>query len=298
MSTYNGEKYLLDQLSSLLHQSGVAVNIIVRDDGSTDGTREILSKHAKSHSNIEVIFASNVGVVDSFLQLLDMVPPEADYVALCDQDDIWHEDKVERAIAALGRTELQCPLLYCSAVEVVDESLMHIRDEVLVTRATVLENALVQNIGPGCTMVLNRIALQLIQGRSVRISEIEMHDWWLYQVISATGVVVYDRVPTIKYRQHGGNVVGSESGLKQLSKRINRFFTQNRRATRRQASELLRVYGPEMCGRNARLVEEFLCYTITRNVFIRIGYSLSMPIYRQGSFDNFVLRLLIIMLRI
>lgn len=118
-STYNGERYLGEQLDSLLFQTHKNIRVIVRDDGSKDGACEILRVYSRNHSNIEVLFENNIGVVSSFLSLLKMVPSDAEYVALCDQDDVWNDNKVERALSYISNVERDIPVIYFRAVEIL-----------------------------------------------------------------------------------------------------------------------------------------------------------------------------------
>lgn len=298
LSTFNGERYLKEQINSLLSQTYKNIKIIVRDDGSEDGTRQILERFLGDNKNINVVFERNIGVVGSFLQLLDSVPPDAEYVALCDQDDVWHEDKIERAISLIGGVEPANPVMYCGAVEVVDENLNRIGIVRHVQRKPSLENALVQNVVTGCTAIINRAALRLITGKKVAVNKIRMHDWWLYQVISAFGLILYDDTPKIQYRQHGGNVVGSSSGIKLWVNRIKRYLGANNKAIRCQANELLCVYGSEMSRRNYSLISEFLERTQAINIVARLAYAIRTPVYRQSIIDDIVLRALIVIGRI
>lgn len=298
LSTFNGERYLKEQLNSLFNQTYSNIKIIVRDDGSEDGTCKILERFLSEYSNIEVLFEQNIGVVGSFLRLLDLVPTDAEYVALCDQDDVWSADKIERAISLIGEAESTIPIMYSGALEVVNENLNHIDVIRQVPRKTSLENALVQNVATGCTVVINNTALRLITDKKVVAENILMHDWWLYQVISAFGIVLYDDTPKIKYRQHGGNVVGSSSGIKLWSNRIKRYLGTNDRAARCQANELLRVYGTDMSRKNYTLISEFLERTQVNNIVDRLVYAIRAPVYRQSMIDDIVLRALIVIGRI
>lgn len=298
LSTFNGARYLTEQLNSLINQTYQNVQIIVRDDGSEDETCEILKGFSQEYGRVNVLCEHNIGVVGSFLRLLELVPSDTDYVALCDQDDVWSEDKIERAISMIGEVEPGCPAMYCGAVEVVDENLNYIRVEKLAKREPSLENALVQNVAIGCTTMINRAALRLVTGKKVSVSEILMHDWWLYQVISAFGTVLFDNAPKTQYRQHGGNVIGSSSGVKLWVDRIERQLGPNNRVIRRQAKELLRAYGSEMCAKNCRLVSEFLVRTADNNIGGRLAYALRTPVYRQSRVDDLVLRALIVFSRI
>ena len=123
LSTFNGEQYLREQITSLLNQTHTNVQIIVRDDGSQDRTREILADFSHKFERVNVSYERNIGVVGSFLRLLELVPEDVNYVALCDQDDVWRGDKIERALSMLGEVDGATPAMYCGAVEVVDENL-------------------------------------------------------------------------------------------------------------------------------------------------------------------------------
>lgn len=298
LSTFNGERYLREQLNSLLGQTYKNIKIVVRDDGSKDETCEILGCYLRDHNNVDVLFEHNIGVVASFLRLLDLVPPDAEYIALCDQDDVWKEDKIERAISLISRVEAVNPAMYCGAVEVVDEDLKHLGVKKQVEREPSLRNALVQNVATGCTTVLNRAALKLVTGKKIAVSKIGMHDWWLYQVISAFGVVLFDETPKILYRQHGGNVIGSSSGIKLWVNRIKRYLGEDKRRIRCQAEELLHVYGENMCKKNYKLVSEFLKRTQGNNIVDRLAYAIHTPVYRQRLVDDIILRTLIVFARI
>ena len=122
LSTYNGEKYLKEQLDSLLAQDYPNIDILIRDDGSKDSTKQILTGY-ENHKNIRVIYGSNIGITASFLELLKISDPEAEFLAFCDQDDVWLKDKISRAVAALQKHPSDIPLMYCSRLTIVDESL-------------------------------------------------------------------------------------------------------------------------------------------------------------------------------
>lgn len=306
LSTFNGERYLEEQLNSLLEQTYKNIKIIVRDDGSNDGTCEILKRYNETRSEIDVYFEHNIGVVGSFLRLLNLVPSEAEYVALCDQDDVWCEGKIERAVTTIAgilpvnheSDPVANPIMYFCALERVDANLKHLGVISQAPREPSLENSLVQNVATGCAMVLNKSALQLVINKDVSLNKIGMHDWWLYQVISAFGLVLYDTTPQIKYRQHGGNVIGSPTGIRYWLCRLKRHLGTNNKEIRSQANELLRVYGADMPRKNNKLINEFLEQSREKNIFSRLGYTIRMPIYRQKFIDNLLLCVLIVMGRI
>lgn len=298
LSTFNGERYLGEQIESLYSQTHGNIEIVVRDDGSSDGTKQLLERLERGNNNVSVHFGHNVGVVSSFLDLLSRVPARADFVALCDQDDSWGPDKLERALEVLSRVNLRDPAMYCGAVEVVDVQLNHIRVDRLAKKQVSLANALVQNIAIGCTTVINRAALKLINSKNVAADQIGMHDWWIYQVVSAFGQVVFDDTPKILYRQHGGNVVGYASGLRFWLNRFKRQFGPNSRTISRQAAEFLRLYGDDLSVEDHEMVWEFLDRTRADSLWERWKYALRTPVYRQRPIDTLMMRAMMVLARI
>jgi glycosyltransferase involved in cell wall biosynthesis len=296
LSSFNGEKFISEQLDSVLTQDVADLKMIIRDDGSSDSTCRILNEYTSKYENISVVFGKNIGVVASFFELLDLVSEGVDYVAFCDQDDVWDKDKLKRSIAALR--QLKIPGMYCSSLRVVDENLNYYDTSNPVSREPSLENALVQNIATGCTVTLNNSALSLILKPRLNFEKITMHDAWVYLVVSTFGVVIYDENPTMSYRQHGSNVIGHSSGLSKNISRIKRHIIGP--ASHRfslQAEEFLKAYREEIDYESMELIQEFLdC--CSGNFFKRLRYSLCTPLKRQSKMDNFLFRVLILFGRI
>ena len=111
LSTYNGQKYLKELMDSVLNQDFPNLEILVRDDGSTDKTLHILEKYS-GLKNVQILQGKNIGVVRSFFALLEASPPDAEYIAFCDQDDVWKEDKVSRAVGILEKHGDNTPIMY------------------------------------------------------------------------------------------------------------------------------------------------------------------------------------------
>ena len=122
VSTYNGERYLSQQLDSILNQKGVNVSVLVRDDGSSDNTIRILEDYEKRNQNLHYYQGTNVGPIMSFFDLLNQAKGY-EYYAFCDQDDVWDDDKLSSAILLLDKEPDSLPVLYCSNLKVVDENL-------------------------------------------------------------------------------------------------------------------------------------------------------------------------------
>ena len=148
--------------------------------------------------------SENVGFSSNFLTGLSDITDDFDYFAFSDQDDVWHRDKLDRAIKALGTVSVNTPALYCARTEISDAKCKQtLGFSPLFTKPPSFANALVQSISGGNTMVFNRAAKNLIVEASLN-TPVVSHDWWCYQIITgAGGYVIYDPEPRLKYRQHG-----------------------------------------------------------------------------------------------
>lgn len=297
LSTYNGAPYLQEQLDSLLAQDYPNLRILIRDDGSTDGTLDLLGEYEQV-PHVKVLRGGNVGVVRSFYELLDHADPSAEYVAFCDQDDVWLTGKVSQAICWFReKVPTDVPGLYCSRYTVVDQNLQVLAAAALPARGPSFANALVQNIAPGCSMVLNRSAVALLVGR-VPGPLVPVHDWWFYLVVASLGRVVYDPRSFILYRQHSGNTIGAETGFfRRWSQRLRRFVRQSGlRVVTRQASELHRLYGHMLPEHNAQVLEAFL--SGRTGLWNRLRYAMCGPVHRQSVVDDLILKVLFIVNRV
>lgn len=233
MSTYNGEKYLEEQLDSIFSQSGVDVKLVVRDDGSTDRTLEILYEYKKKHSNMNIIYdGKNLGACKSFLKLI-RENTDSKFFALADQDDVWDEDKLQVAVKKMVEQE---PTLYFSNLRIVDKDMNFIRNSHNYPQTIDHKYAFLSvSLPTGCTIVYNYKLAKLVADAS--LEDYSMHDTWLYGVCSMFGKVIYDFEPHINYRLHEDNVVGalkknsSFAGIKREMKYIfnkkNRYRSNN-----------------------------------------------------------------------
>jgi glycosyltransferase involved in cell wall biosynthesis len=213
----NGARFLGGQLDSYAAQTGVNWRLIVSDDGSDDAGLHIVADFAadRGSAQISTFPGPRQGLAANFLCLLGLAGPEVPYVALSDQDDVWHPDKLARATTRLAALPAGQPALYCSRTAICDAGLAPLGLSPLFTRPPSFRNALIQNIAGGNTMVLNRAALDLAQAARSEAGKVVVHDWWLYQLITGSGgTVLYDEAPTLLYRQHGGNQIGANASLR------------------------------------------------------------------------------------
>lgn len=294
MSTYNGERFLQQQLDSLYEQSYSDVKILVRDDGSSDTTREILEV-ARLNGSIEQLKEHhNMGIPHSFFTLLHHAARNGTaYVAFCDQDDVWDANKIERAVSVLHSSSDR-PALYCSRVEIVNDQLQAIGLSAK-PRKTGFGNALVENIAIGCTIVLNRKAIDLLT-RQTLPDGVCLHDWWCYWVISCFGEIIFDDVALIKYRQHDANVVGAiTSHMDMLKRKWNRLIN-GRLWISEQTVIFLQLFSESLPPAERELLES-VCKAKS-SFWHRISLAMSCAIWRQKWVDNFILRGLILINRI
>lgn len=223
ISTYNGERFIVEQLQSILDQLPIAGQVLIRDDGSTDQT--VAKVTGLGDDRISLIRGENIGFARSFLTLLCDAPDHPEVVMFADQDDVWLPGKIERARAALANCG-GSPALYCSAQMLTDVELRPAHATRRWPRRPCFENALFENIVTGCTAAMNSAAVSLIRRAGVP-RRVKFHDWWLYLVVSAFGTVVYDEEPTLLYRQHDSNQIGHGTGFWGRQRRIVRFLSRH-----------------------------------------------------------------------
>jgi len=309
MSTYNGEKYLREQLESILQQDcekkGLAKwQLFIRDDGSSDGTQEILQEYAlKYPEKIQWFQGKNCGVIQSFFQLLQKAK-KADYYAFSDQDDYWMPDKMSCALQVLEQYGKTIPLLYCCRPKLVDADLNSIPS---VTKASVrpsFGNALIENIVTGCTAVLNDILRELLVFRFPEFTV--MHDRWFYLVAACFGKVYYDETPHICYRQHGGNVVGINSGKwKEFCERL-RLFWRKRHDISHQTEQFIKIYEKLSFHKDLKKYKESAhaanslelakeLVSGKKSFSKRIHLVRGRTIFRQRRMDDFIFRFLLLL---
>jgi len=211
LCTYNGARFLPQQLASYEAQDFADWRLFASDDGSQDRTLSLLEAFREKHGADKVHIRRGPcrGFVANFLSLICDPAVRGAYYALSDQDDIWSADKLSRARRVLGEVPADAPAVYCARTRLIDEAGGEIGLSTLYGRAPHFRNALAQSLAGGNTMVLNENVRRLLMqaGPDVNIAS---HDWWIYLAITAVGgKVLYDSYPTVSYRMHARNVIGS-----------------------------------------------------------------------------------------
>ena len=289
MSTYNGEKYISEQLESIFEQADVNVKLFVRDDGSSDRTRDILKEYAVIYELVDLSDGERVGPGESFMRLLCKATKriEVQYLAFADQDDIWLKNKLSVAIKAIEQCEDKGAVLYSSNQFLyVNEINKGKRYE---ERQSVnLINHMTKNTIAGCTFVLNRDMATLITDAGIpnyRVIKYRLHDAWIMLIAIACGRVIYDENAYMLYRIHEDNVVGikAESLTKRLSK-LARLVKKRDDANIRMitAQEMLRLY-PHMNEEHKQIVRLFANYQNSMRDKFRLAFNKDI---RKGCVEN------------
>lgn len=291
LATYHGARFLSEQIESLIAQTHPHWTIFASDDGSTDETLTILEKYQKQLSvNRLVILRGNSdgnkqGAAANFLTLLRRPEIQSDYFAYCDQDDVWLPDRLERGIHWCATIAETTPALFCGRTRLIDENNAPIGLSPLFSRPPSFQNALLQNIASGNTMLFNQAARQLLL-KTENLDDIIVHDWWTYLLISACGgSVFYANEPTVLYRQHNRNLIGVGQGLSARIKRIKKVWGGRDREWNSRHLKALTPFVEQMPSENRKTLSLF---TQARNAsfFRRATLFLRSGVYCQNIAGN------------
>lgn len=285
LSTYNGEKYLVELIESLIKQENVNVNILVRDDGSSDNTINLIKECQKKYKNIEMYEGNNIGYAKSFWNLINKCS-EYDYYAFCDQDDFWLPQKLCKAIKNIedNREYDEQPILYTSNVIATDKNLVKIEREFFNGRILNKYETFQKSILPGCTFVFDYNAIKVLKKYD---GYMESHDWLTYMIIRSFGKVIYDDKSYIYYRVHDYNTIGIESKFGKLKKKISRFFEENKNTRSNQAKDFYKNFGD--------MLDDDMKEQIEMLAFYKENYKLKIKLFFNKKFKGFIFRVYILM---
>lgn len=300
LATYNGERFLPELLASLEAQTHTGWRLIVRDDGSSDGTRAILSDWAAARLDRVVLTepdGRNLGVSGSFGALLAV--SDAPYFLFCDQDDVWLPDKIARLLALAEGAEREAgpgvPILVHSDLRVVDAGLAEIapsywrRQNFHPERAARTGALLLQNCVTGCATLGNAA----LRRAACPVPEVViMHDWWCAAVAWRIGRILACASPTVLYRQHGANALGSPGAMTMLrAARVSltdpaqiRDFARTIDDRVRQAAALLERFPGDPESPATRFCAEFAClrqlpFLVRKRFLGRHGVRTGHPVF-------------------
>ena len=293
MATYNGASFVAEQIESIFSQDYANIHLIIRDDGSTDGTREILQSFEKKNPSRITLLPfeqrpeCSLGVNGNFSRLMDIAT--ANYIMFADQDDIWHKEKVSNTFQKMMEMEAafsaNAPLLIHTDLTVVDSNLKEIAPSfwkyinVNPTCERTLNRLLAQPVVTGCTVMVNRALLN--QAFPVP-QHCVMYDFWLALVAAAFGQIGVIEKATMLYRQHNKNVVGAKKfwSLCHWKKQLNNLKTSETKKFE-QGKELLKRYGDSLGHEQLETLRAYL--SLPKASFITRGYIIfKYHLFRSG----------------
>ena len=214
LSTYNSEKYLEEQINSIINQSNEGWNLLIRDDGSSDNTLQIISKYIDRFSTKIFLTSSgeNIGIVKSYETLLR--ESKSEYVMFCDHDDVWLPDKIQLTLDKMTEREKENPnqpILIHTDLKIVDNRLNEIHSsfwkllKIKPSKLTDFNLLSVYNYVTGCTVMINKEAKRIVLPFA---DCVRMHDYWIALCVAKSGIIDVVNRQTILYRQHSENELG------------------------------------------------------------------------------------------
>lgn len=265
MATYNGEKFLAQQIESIQKQTFKEWNLLIRDDGSSDKTCDIIRNFTAKDSRIRFINENehhNLGVIKSFFMLVNY--EVADFYFFSDQDDVWLPEKLSVSLEAAKHKASDVPLLVYTDLKVVNQELNILQDSMIRAQShhanTTLLPELTENTVTGGTMMINHALAE----KWFTPNDILMHDWFLALLAASLGEIIYLDLPTQLYRQHDNNVLGArtmDKRFKILREGPKSIFTRYWKLihdSQKQASVIVDKYGDIMTANDLELIKCFI----------------------------------------
>ena len=288
---YEGYEFINRQLQSIFNQTHQEFIIFVTDDNSKDKfSLDKLNINESNKKKIRIkIRNKNIGYAQNFLNALVSIDGHFDYYAFSDQDDIWHREKLEKAINSLEEYPYDQPNLYGSRTELIGtREEIKLGKSIEFKKSPSFQNAITQNIFGGNTMVFNRNAFDLICSSNIN-QKIIAHDWWCYQIISgAGGNVFYDKNIYLKYRQHNNNLIGSNITLKDKWMRFCKVVNSNFKIQNDYNLKAI-INNQNLLIKSNRITLNNFIKARKSSFFGRIFYFLKSGVYRQTLFGNIAL---------
>lgn len=289
MSTYNGEKFVREQLDSIVNQTYKNVEIVVRDDGSSDGTVEIIKEYQKKYNNIKLHEGENLGFIKSFFELLKLA--DADYYSYADQDDVWMENKIELAVEELNKLDDSKPNMVFGNSDYYNEEMKFIGKGEKNKKYSFLK-ALFACCGQGMTMTVNKKTREMIIENTPK--SCFFHDWWTYLLCIGLGNVAYNNVTTVKYRRRKENATSEGQGyIRLLIWRIkNLLLKDGMQDIKQQMLNFKDYYYYQLSKENRQIIDLFSSDYSFENSFRKAFYPKRM---RNRIVDEIMLRIVFLL---
>ena len=290
LSAFNGAEYLRTQIDSILEQkTDCEVLLVIRDDGSTDKTVEIIEQEY-ARPNVRLIKGNNVGFVESFMNLLRYAEAELgdyNYFSLADQDDRWDSNKLQVAVEAIRKDGRKSPLLYACLSRLTDDDLIPLKTIDRSGRIINFYNSIIQNFLPGHTYVMNRSLLSVVYNCNPH--EIYAHDQLILNVAVLYHGLLYDETPHADYRQHKRNQLGASNRFYGwFLKGINRIGRGDNLIYTRQIQYIYKHFKNLLTEEESNEMHRFF---LSRKSFLsRIKYTLNTKLYRQKKKETMIFK--------
>lgn len=287
LATYNGQYYLTEQLNSFLNQNHSNWSILVSDDGSTDKTLDMLNQFRLDNGfeKMTIVEGPHKGFAANFFSLVCSEKLISDYYAFSDQDDVWENNKLERAVTWLKTIPRDVPALYCARTRLVDQCNCDIGFSPLFKKALCFSNALVQSVAGGNTMVFNDAARNILKQSCTDIHVLS-HDWWSYIVLTGCGAkILYDFHPSLRYRQHGANLTGMNTSWTAKLSRIRQLFQGRYKKWNDENMIALAKSRALLTPDNQKIFDQFVAARKS-NFFARLYGLYKIKVHRQTVISN------------
>ncbi len=290
LSTYNGEKYLEEQVESIVNQTYENIKIFIRDDGSTDHTIQRLYALQKKYKLV-IVEGSNIGYGKSFMKLLE-IAKEGDFWAFADQDDIWFPNKVKWAVEWMEQEEDEIPLLFHSSYELVNEDLSRVIGVYSPPKYKInFQRALTDSVYQGFSIILNRKLREMLL--QCNINNITSHDWLAGILVEKFGKAKFDERIACSHRRTEESI--SSMALKN---RIKWFYKtmQGNSDIRTTAKEFDRVFGKKINDRECKMARWFTHDTYSIKDVLKKAFFYKR--WRQSLSSEIAVRLLMLLNKI
>ncbi len=288
---FNGNAYIDLQIKSILEQNFKNIDVFIFDDHSKENIELKKIKIAKNNQcNIKIFKRKkNVGYAKNFLLGLKEAGKNYDYYAFSDQDDIWEKDRIIRGIIALNSNTSNFPMLFCSRTSYYNSDCSKkIGSSRIHSKKPAFANALLQNIASGNTILMNKMARELVI-KTVLAENFISHDWWCYQIISgAGGEVIFDKNKTVRYRQHKNNLIGKNNGFQEIKSRIKDFLFGKVKIWSDVNLKNLTNFRNLLTDENIEILENFIRARKTKNIFRKLNYYFKSGVFRQSKKESII----------
>jgi glycosyltransferase involved in cell wall biosynthesis len=289
LCTKNGSKFIYDQLRSIQDQTYALYDIHIKDNHSNDNTLAKIKEFKTKNPNISITIhkGDKAHYANSFVRLTNKLKDKYKYYAFCDQDDIWCKNHLERGVNILRTNKNSGPLLVCSRTKLINSESSFIGFSKRFKKTPSFRNALVQSIAGANTMIFNNKACSLLCSINTDL-KIVSHDWMLYILVTASGgKVIYISLPSVLYRQHNNNLIGSNRGL--ISKLSRAKLVFNKTLIKNFLLNIAHLNDYQFIKKNNINSYEYFKYSLDGKFSYKFRMLLKSKVYRQTLTGNIAL---------